>query len=78
MKMEVLVQEYHEDFLEVGDSGLVESSLVVSESVPHRGEWGHYQVDNGHPWVREGEEGRWKGRGRKGREGEREEGGYRK
>ena len=56
--MEVLVQEHHEDSLEVGDGGLVECCLVISESVPYAGKWGHYQVDNGHPWgSEEGERG---------------------
>ena len=51
------MKEDHEDSLEVGYGGPVQGCVIVSESVPHRGEGRHYQVDYGHPWRRrEGEE----------------------
>ena len=42
------MEEDHKDLLEIGDGVTVQSRGIVSESVPHAGEWRHYEMENGH------------------------------
>ena len=48
VEVKVLVEEDHKDPLEVGDSGSVETCSIVPESVPHIGERGDNEMENGH------------------------------
>ena len=73
VEVEVLVEKYHEDLLEIRDGGSVQMCCIVPQSMPHIGERRDYEMENRDSCG--GERGGEGGKGdREAKEGEREGG----